>query len=522
MSKFKKLISSWRVWFLLIALIFSVFSIFNLDEVTNGDVKIRFVEKNSSAEINGLQTGMVISSINNDKIESVEEFYEKINSYQTGDIITISTKSGLILKNTEQHKIIVEENKSIGIEVQEISSTKLKKGLDVVGGARVILKPNDNITSQQLTDVIDIISRRLNVYGISDINVRSVSDIGGNKYVLVEVAGASREEVIELAQGQGKLEAKINNKTIFVGGKDIKSVCRDSTCSGVDLTSCGQYDDKTWGCRYFFRIDVSPESARRFAEVTSTIPVEIDESSSERYLSEDIQLYLDNVLETSLKISENLKGQETTSITISGPGTGSTKDVAKNNALINMQKMQTLLITGSLPVKLEISKVDVISPILGENFLKYAFISFAIALAGVAAVVLIRFRKIKIVIPILITGISEIIIILGAAALIKWNLDLAAIAGILATVGTGVDDQIVIADEVLSGEIEKNWRAKIKRAFFIIMASYFTTMVAMAPLFALGTGLLKGFALTTMIGITTGVLITRPAFARIVEVLLRE
>jgi len=55
--------------------------------------------------------------------------------------------------------------------------------------------------------------------------------------------------------------------------------------------------------------------------------------------------------------------------------------------------------------------------------------------------------------------------------LINWNLDLAAIAGILAAVGTGVDDQIVITDEALKGaRVARNWKSRMKNAFFIIFA----------------------------------------------------
>jgi len=54
------------------------------------------------------------------------------------------------------------------------------------------------------------------------------------------------------------------------------------------------------------------------------------------------------------------------------------------------------------------------------------------------------------------------------------------------------------------------------------MASYFTTMVALIPLLFAGAGLLKGFAITTMMGITFGVFITRPAYAAIAEILLKE
>jgi preprotein translocase subunit SecD len=121
------------------------------------------------------------------------------------------------------------------------------------------------------------------------------------------------------------------------------------------------------------------------------------------------------------------------------------------------------------------------------------------------------------------TMLSELLIILGFASLIKWNLDLAAIAGIIAAIGTGVDDQIVITDEVLrGGERFINWKEKIKRSFFIIITAYFTTVAAMIPLWNAGAGLVRGFAVTTIIGITIGVFLTRPAYASVIEKLLNR
>jgi preprotein translocase subunit SecD len=116
----------------------------------------------------------------------------------------------------------------------------------------------------------------------------------------------------------------------------------------------------------------------------------------------------------------------------------------------------------------------------------------------------------------LFTAFSEFIIILGVAALIGWNLDLPSIAGILATVGTGVDQQIVILDEA-SRSKNIGISRRMKRALFIIITAYLTSVVALLPLYWAGAGLFRGFAFTTIIGITAGVLITRPAFAEIIR-----
>jgi preprotein translocase subunit SecD len=178
-----------------------------------------------------------------------------------------------------------------------------------------------------------------------------------------------------------------------------------------------------------------------------------------------------------------------------------------------------------LPVKLIVDDSSNVSPLLGNEFIQNTLFVGFIAMICVICVILLRYRRLVVSIPVAITLISELIILLGFAALIGWNIDLIAIAAIIIAIGTGVDSQIVIIDEI-SGkhheETSANWKDRIKNAFFIIMASYFTMVVAMLPLLSAGAGLLKGFAITTILGVSIGVFITRPAFAIIAETLLRR
>ena len=341
-----------------------------------------------------------------------------------------------------------------------------------------------------------------------------VSDLEGNNFMLVEVAGATPKDLQDLIEKQGKFEAKIGNETVFIGGeRDIASVCRnDATCAYIE--SCNPSNDGSYFCNFRFSIFLSEHAAQRHADITDDLG--INTTAQGNYLDKPLDLFLDDALVDSLFISEGLKGRVTTQISISGSGQGLTQDEAYENAEYSMKELQTILITGSLPYQLEIVKLDTISPSLGKEFISSILIAGLVALLAVAIIIFIRYKKFKSSIALLITSLSEIIIILGIASLIEWNLDLPSIAGILATIGTGIDQQIIVIDEA-KHDLMLSIKQRLKRAFSIILGAYFTALVALLPLLWAGAGLLKGFAVTTIIGITAGVLITRPAFTEMIK-----
>jgi len=512
--KLKNLLK-FRVLFLLFWILLSIIAI-NPKFNTSG-VIIKGVEGNSTAALAGMTYDSSVPPTKLERIITINN--EEINNIQDyNNIITKINDSSVLRIKTDKREYIMLKTPDLGISIGEVPKNNLKKGLDLQGGTRVVLQPEEELSDQETRDLIRIMESRLNVYGLSDIKLRQSKDLFGDNFIIAEVAGASKQEVQELIAGQGKFEAKIGNETVFIGGKrDITFVCReDGTCSGV--RQCVQNENSLYQCQFEFTIKLSPEAAKRHSEITRNLDVNITRGT-QGYLSKTLDLYLDNNLVDSLQISSSLKGREAVDIAISGPGIGTTKNDAIKDATKNMNKLQTILITGSLPVKLNIVKIDTISPSLGKAFSSNAIWVILGAIAAVAVIIFIRYRDLRISLPVILISSSEILIILGLAALIKYNLDLAAIAGILAAVGTGVDDQIVIADEIIKGkkELVGSFKEKIKRAFFIIMVAWGTGVASMIPLFWAGAGLFTGFALTTIAGITIGVFITRPAFAAIVE-----
>ncbi|MFP4401254.1 MAG: hypothetical protein ACLFPQ_05205 [Candidatus Woesearchaeota archaeon] len=572
--KLKKIVTNWRVILLAVLLVFAAITI-NPNLNPEG-VAIRSVRMNSSAADAGF-TGPgsnvlprqreIILSINNQPVESVANYYELVDEIPPNVTLLIETNErqytlttkpyinnsivgyydevvtrinetvdpetnesiNVTYNETVQRPIVngtVLGTQDIGLVVDETPTSNLRLGLDLEGGTRVLLEPDGEITEEELSVIIDSLKQRLNIYGLSDIIVRSASDLSGDTFILVEIPGANQDEVRELISSQGKFEAKIANTTVFRGGEDINHVCRTADCSGLDPNqACGILQDGSggWSCQFRFSITVSVEAAQRQADATRDLDVIIE--NNQEYLSEDIELYLDNNLVDSLRIGAELKGTPATDISISGGGTGNTREEATYDALQNMKRLQTILITGSLPVSLDVVKADNISPVLGEEFIRNVWFIGAFALLAVAVVVFIKYRTFKVVIPMVIIMFSELLLLLGFGALAGWSLDLAAIAGIIIAIGTGVDHQIVISDEILRGEkLSGNfsWAQKMKRAFSIIIVAYLTTVAAMFFLLTAGAGLLRGFALTTIMGVTIGILVTRPAFAAIIERLFKE
>jgi preprotein translocase subunit SecD len=579
MGKARKLLTNPRV---LIVLVFVLFMLFAVRPTPwNEGVMIKSVVKNSSAALAGIVnpnpsapplTKEVITAINNKPVANVGDYYAFLKTLKVNQSFQVRTNKGLYKLTTQEAFQIIELNQTkevevpelqevnetvngttrlvnrtvvkkvlaevtarksagvadIGLRVDNAPTTNLRKGLDLQGGTRVLLRPAEPVGVETLGIMVDSLKERLNVYGLSDIVVTTVQDKPGflgepNRFILVEIAGATEEEVKDLLARQGKFEATIANQTVFKGGNDITYVCRTAECSGIDpQRGCGQVQGG-FTCGFMFSIALSPEAAERQAGITKNLKV-VTESGG-NYLEHPLKLFLDDQEVDSLNIADDLKGRAVTDIAITGSGIGTTYEEATRATLENMKRLQTVLVTGSLPVKLDIVRIDTISPTLGAAFVRNALLAGLSALAAVILILTLFYRKIRIALPIALTSLSEVLLTMGMYALFGWNLDLAAIAGLIVAVGTGVNDQIIIMDETLRKETEgmsSNWKERIKRAFFVIFSGYCTEFVAMLPLLFAGAGLLKGFALTTIIGITIGTFITRPAYAAMIQILYED
>ncbi|MEW5955289.1 MAG: hypothetical protein AB1626_01990 [Candidatus Micrarchaeota archaeon] len=216
---------------------------------------------------------------------------------------------------------------------------------------------------------------------------------------------------------------------------------------------------------------------------------------------------------------------------INGAAVGDTAEEKEAYALAEIKHLKSVLSGGRLPVNTVIGSSYVVAPSLGARFLSYSWIALLIAILLVSVVIVLRYRKWVLAIPIIATNVSEIVIlvaILGAVG----TVDLGAMAGVITLIGKGVDDQLIITDEVLkrrrgeAAEEEKQdaraAKEKLARAFYVVFTTAGVAVASMIPLILSGVVEVIGFALATVIGLLIGIFITRPAYGALMEALFSK
>ncbi|MFA5357795.1 MAG: hypothetical protein WC308_02635 [archaeon] len=198
-------------------------------------------------------------------------------------------------------------------------------------------------------------------------------------------------------------------------------------------------------------------------------------------------------------------------------------------ARTDLEELTILLESGSLPTPVKSISKETISPSLGESFLNQLFLMGIIALIGIAVFVVLRYKTILLAAPIFATVVAETIILLGFLAVTRNPIDLAAFAGLIAALGSGVNSEVVITDEIIrkSDSVQESMLQRVKSALFIITTSTITIVGVMGPIVLFsrsfpGVDKLYGFAVVAIFGSIAGVLFTRPAFTRIVESVINK
>jgi preprotein translocase subunit SecD len=390
-------------------------------------------------------------------------------------------------------------------------NTNLKFGLDFVGGSTVTYKltnqsnPNETISEATLDLTKQIMTNKINKYGLSSTAIRSVTDSQNNAYMQIDFAGMTVEQANTIVGTPGKFEMRIQTT-----GNESAHVLYGEDVAGV---SSAQYftDSGAWGVP----IMLTQKGAQELQQACIQYGATTDPNNHPLIMLLDGVEFNREPLSSELASSIS-KSPETRMNAMLG--SNATAQAQAENVYVQMS-------SGSLPVQVQEVSAGQVPAAQGATFKTIVIIAMILAQIAIGAVMYFRYKEPRIILPMFLTSIFEVIILLGVAAAIGWQIDLPSVAGIIAVIGTGVDQLIIITDEVLTtgkAPTTKKILQKLSTAFKIIVASAATVVVAMIPLYYMGFGSLKGFAITTILGVFIGILITRPAYGRIISDILNK
>ena len=353
---------------------------------------------------------------------------------------------------------------------------KVKLGLDLRGGTSVVLQAQGKIEADTMSKVRNIIERRVNSIGVAE----PVIQLSGNDKLIVELAGIKDpQKAIELIGTTAKLEFRIKNKDGSYGPVLLE---------GSALKSAGVSRDQVGMPSVSF--ELNSQGANTFAKITR------------ENIGKQLAIMLDNKEQSAPTINSEINGG-------SGIITGRFSIEEANN-------LANLLKSGALPVEIKIVENRTVGATLGVDSIRQTGIAGLIAL-GVISVFMIAIYKIPGIvadIALLINGV----LVLGLLSGIGAALTLPGIAGFILTLGMAVDSNVItyerIKEELRLGEslhdaVERGY----ENAFPAIIDGNITTLLVAAVLFFLGTGPIKGFAVTLSLGVVatviTGVFVSK-------------
>ncbi|WP_041795226.1 protein translocase subunit SecD [Pararhodospirillum photometricum] len=211
-----------------------------------------------------------------------------------------------------------------------------------------------------------------------------------------------------------------------------------------------------------------------------------------------------------------LDGKVISAPVIREPITGGRGQISGNFTATSANDLSVLLRAGALPVPLQVVEERTVGPDLGADSIRAGIMSILIGLVLVVGYMALTYGLFGLFANVAL--IFNLALTIGALSLLQATLTLPGIAGLLLSVGMAVDANILI-NERIREEIRKGqavgpaMEAGFRRAFTTITDANVTTLIKMAILYAIGTGSVRGFAVTISLGILasmfTAVTVTR-------------
>lgn len=345
----------------------------------------------------------------------------------------------------------------------------IKRGIDLAGGSELVFEPGKdakNVSEADLDAAAEVIRTRLSAQGYTEAIVAK----HGEGRIKVEIPGEDIKGAEALLGQTAKLTFVDNEGTVILEGDNVKEA--KAEFAQIDAGSS----------QYIVSLKFDKEGAKKFAEATERVS---KLSEGQNFIS----IVLDGKAISSPSVKEQIPQGE---CYISG-------DFKAEDAKTLASQIQG----GKLPFSLTLVESRTVGATLGEKALSNSLTAALIGMIIVMIFMIFFYRMCGIVASVSLVGyISIVCLILGA---LRINLTLPGIAGVILTIGTAVDANVIIferiREELSNGKtIRASVDAGFHRAFSAILDSNITTVIAAGVLYFFGTGSIQSFAVTLFVG----------------------
>ncbi len=375
---------------------------------------------------------------------------------------------------------------------------------------------------QSVDQAINTIRNRIDELGVGEVVIQKHGGPGENE-ILVQLPGVDDlARVKNLMQSTALLELKLVDSGPFASqaeaaqnyggtipanlevlasvergvntaGTSYYGVERVASVTGRDLK--GAFVSRDQNGRPAVSFNLNADGAQRFGRMT------------EQNIGKMLAIILDKRIQSAPRINDRI----TDSGIITGGPTGFAPQAAQDLALV--------LRSGALPASLKYLDEEVVGPSLGADSIRAGLMASVVALASVVIFVLIYYRMSGV--NATIAMILNLVILFGAMASVGAALTLPGIAGVILTIGVGIDSNVLIferiREELRAGKTAVSAVAtSFSRVFITLVDTHLAALISATFLFLFGTGPVKGFAVTLVIGLIsnmfTAVFVSRTLF----------
>jgi preprotein translocase subunit SecD len=364
------------------------------------------------------------------------------------------------------------------------SAYSTRFGIDVKGGVSVVFSAYQGYrpTEAEMQAVIKVLNSRLDGKQIYD---RSIIPEKGLGRIIVEMPWKADEKEFnpqKAVEELGKTSMlKFVEVEIDTANNQIKTIGEPLVTGKEVELATPEVDREKGGMNVSLKF--KPDGVQKFAEATRKL------------VGKPLGIFLDDQF-ISAPIVNTPITDGNASITFG--------NTSRNDTIAEAKNLADTINAGSLPFRLEAKKIDSITPLLGMNALNVSLYAGAVALVLVWVFMFLYYR-----LPGLLANIALLLHTVIQVLFITWagiTLTLPGIAGVILTIGIGVDANVIIferiKEELRNG---KTLRSAIdigfKKAFSAILDANVTTMISGVVLMMFGSGAVKSFAITLILGV---------------------